>query len=147
VVIRQYRDSDLGELLSVWESASRVGHPFLADVFIKAERENIQKKYLPNSDAWVALEGDVLLGFIIMHGNEVGALFVSPNVHGKGIGRTLMNKVLTKHRILEVEVFKRNVIGRKFYSKFGFNLVRGYHHDESGFDMLCLRLDTVSKLD
>ena len=39
--IRQYTDADLDGVLSSWENASKIGHPFLADEFLDKERYNI----------------------------------------------------------------------------------------------------------
>ena len=91
-MIREYHEQDLPELLSVWEAASEIAHPFLTAEFLAAERENIPNLYLPNAETWVAeLEGRVI-GFVALIGNEVGAIFVHPNQHGTGIGRKLMDK-------------------------------------------------------
>jgi len=71
---------------------------------------------MPNTDTWVAeLEGEVK-GFIALMGNEVGAIFLQSECHGQGLGKALMDKAQKLHGDLEVEVFKENTIGRKFYS-------------------------------
>lgn len=147
--IRQYRDCDLDELLTVWESASKIGHPFLPKEFLKTERRNIPEKYLPSGETWVAVKDESVVGFTILHGNEVGALFVNPMFQSLGIGQALLNNVLGAHSVLgthsvlEVEVFKKNGVGRKFYSNYGFELVREYYHEESGFDMMRLQFSSA----
>ena len=89
-MIRKYEDKDAGELLEAWYSGSQVGHPFLNPDFFELERENILALYLPNAETWVfELEG-VVVGFIALIGNEVGAIFVDSKFHRLGIGRQLM---------------------------------------------------------
>ena len=136
--IRQYKSKYLNGVISTWESASQLGHPFLSEEFLKSERENIPTVYLPNGDAWVALVKGHVVGFTILHSNEVGALFVNPEFHGHGIGFALMNKATELHTQLKVEVFKKNIIGTKFYLRYGFSLIREYFHEESKMMMLCL---------
>ncbi len=136
--IRQYRDSDLKDIIQIWEAASAVGHPFLSKTFLESEKKNIPARYLPNGDAWVAVYEGRLAGFMILHGNEVGALFVKPDLHGLGLGYSLMNKANELHKQLKVEVFKENLIGLPFYSRFGFKLLDEYFHDETGMIMLVL---------
>ena len=136
--IRHYESTDLELLLRTWELASQVGHPFLEKDFLKSEKQNIPATYLPNGDAWVALIDGRLVGFTILHGNEVGALFVNPKYHGNGAGYQLMNKARELHGHLKVEVFKDNLIGNKFYSRYGFALKREYLHQETGMKMSCL---------
>ena len=92
----------------------------MRDEFIAQERKNVAEIYLPNTDTWVVeLDGNVE-GFIVLMGNEVGATFLQPKFHGKGAGKALMDKAREFHGDIEVEVFKENSIGRKFYSQYGF---------------------------
>ena len=50
-----------------------------------------------------------------------------------------MDKANELHSSLEVEVFKANAIGRKFYSKYGFELLEEKHHESTGQPLLRLR--------
>jgi len=136
--VRQYNANDLESVLHTWEVASQVGHPFLSEQFLESERKNIPSVYIRNGDTWVATIQGSVVGFTILHGNEVGALFVNPEFHGNGIGFALMNKAKEIHGELKVEVFKENIIGNQFYSRYGFALIREYLHQETEMTMLCL---------
>jgi putative acetyltransferase len=138
-LIRQYVESDLDGVLSSWESASKIAHPFLKEEFLETERYNIPNVYLPNTDTWVAeVEGNVV-GFIALMGNEVGALFLDPKFHGNGIGKSLMDKARELHETLEVEVFKANSIGREFYDRYGFKLLSESIHEPTSQEVLRLK--------
>ena len=54
IIIRQYCELDLNDILSSWENASKLAHPFLTREFLNKERYNIPNVYLPNADTWVA---------------------------------------------------------------------------------------------
>tara|TARA_B110000971_G_C19873378_1_gene437268 strand:+ start:375 stop:806 length:432 start_codon:yes stop_codon:yes gene_type:complete len=139
VNIRQYNTSDLEAVLSSWEAATRLAHPFMTDDFLAQERKNVGEIYMPNTDTWVAeLDGNVV-GFVALMGNEIGAIFLQPNYHGKGIGKALIDKANELHSSLEVEVFKANAIGRKFYSRYGFEFLEEKHHEPTGQPLLRLR--------
>jgi putative acetyltransferase len=139
VQIRQYRDPDLEAVLSSWESATRLAHPFMTDEFLAQERKNTAEIYLPNTDTWVIeIDGEVT-GFIALMGNEVGALFLQPEHHGKGAGKALIDKAKALHTSLEVEVFSENSIGRSFYSKNGFELLEKKFHEPTGQNVLRLK--------
>lgn len=138
VEIRQYISNDLADVISSWESASKIGHPFLSDEFLKQERSNIPAVYLKSGETWVAEIDNSVVGFTILHGSDVGALFVDSNFHGSGVGYALMNRAKEIHGDLTVDVFKDNLIGKKFYSRNGFRFVREYYHEQSGMIMLCL---------
>ena len=144
--IRQYNNSDLDAVLSSWEVATRFAHPFMTDEFIAQERINVAEIYMPNTDTWVIeLEGNVE-GFIALMGNEVGAIFLQPKFHGKGLGKLLMDKAKELHGDLEVEVFKENAIGRKFYSQYGFEPLEEKMHEPTGQKVLRLKFTANNTL-
>ncbi|MEE4217501.1 MAG: GNAT family N-acetyltransferase [Xanthomonadales bacterium] len=137
--IRRYKETDLEAVLDSWEVATRLAHDFMTDDFLAQERKNTAEIYLPNTDTWVAeIDGEVK-GFIALMGNEVGAIFLCPDCHGKGVGRALMDKAQDLHGDLEVEVFKRNTVGRNFYSKYGFEYLEEKLHEPTGQQVLRLK--------
>ena len=144
MLIRKYKDTDLNAVLSSWENASRLAHPFLTDEYFEQEREIIPKKHLPNAETWVVEISNEVVGFIALIGNEVGAVFVQPGFHGKGAGKALMDKARELHKDLEVEVFSKNSIGRRFYSQYGFEVIEEKNHGITGHKMLRLKF-TASK--
>lgn len=135
--IRQYIDEDLEGVISVWDGASKVGHPFLDAEFINSERKLIPTKYLVTGDIWVAQIDGQIVGFTIFNGFEMGALFVDPEFHGVGVGYGLMEMAKNLHAEIKLEVFKKNIVGQKFYVRQGFTYVKEYFHEESGEAMLC----------
>lgn len=137
--IRQYKATDLEPVLESWEVATRLAHEFMTDDFIAKERKNVAEIYLPNTDTWVAEINGAVKGFIALMGNEVGALFLQPNCHGKGIGKALMDKAQELHGDLEVEVFEANTMGRNFYSKYGFEQLEQKLHEPTGQQILRLK--------
>lgn len=144
--IRQYKNSDLDAVLSSWEIATRLAHPFMTDEFIAQERKNVAEMYLPNTDTWVIEHDAVVKGFIALMGNEVGAIFLQPEYHGKGAGKALMDKAQELHGDLEVEVFKENSIGRKFYSRYGFEHLEEKLHEPTGQQVLRLKFTANTRV-
>lgn len=143
--VRQYTSLDLEAVLDSWEAATRLAHEFMTDDFIAQERKNVADIYMPNTDTWVAEIEGVVKGFIALMGNEVGAIFLQPEYHGKGIGKALMDKAQEIHGDLEVEVFKANTIGRKFYAKYGFTHMEETYHEPTGEQVLRLRFSKKDK--
>lgn len=143
-MIRAYRDADCDDVLNVWSKASAIAHPFLSREFLSEERRKIPDVYLPNAETWVWEAEGRVLGFLALIGNEIGALFVDPDYHRSGIGRALLGKAQSEQQVLEVEVFEKNRIGRAFYSRVGFEHVTSRVHDETGFELLRLRLAGVA---
>ncbi|MFQ5744863.1 MAG: GNAT family N-acetyltransferase [Acidobacteriota bacterium] len=126
--------------MKVWAAASAVAHPFLSAEFLAGEYHNIVNVHLPNAETWVWESDGSVLGFIALLGNEVGAIFVDPRFHRAGIGRALMDHARDLRQELEVEVFTENAIGRAFYASYGFELIQEKVHDQTGLDVMRLRL-------
>ena len=137
--IRHYEHTDLEAVLSSWESATRLAHPFMTDEFLAQERINTTEIYLPNTDTWVIDINGEVKGFIALMGNEVGAIFLQPEFHGMGFGKALMDKAQELHGDLEVEVFKTNSIGLEFYLKYGFMQMRETLHEPTGQQLLRMK--------
>ena len=137
--IRKYSDSDLEGVLSSWENASKMAHPFLTNELIATTRKNIPVVLLPKADTWVAEHEGVVIGFMCLIGNEVAALFVEPEFHGKGTGRAFMDKARELHQDLEVEVFEVNSIGLQFYLKYGFVPFLEKNHEITNMKVIRLK--------
>lgn len=130
-MIRKYESKDLEVVMSIWRQASTLAHSFLEPLFVLKAEHDLRSIYLLKTETWVYEVNGVIVGFVSMLNNEIGGLFVLPYFQGKGIGSSMVNFVGDLFPELEVEVFERNVIGRGFYEKYGFRLVKIYFHKES----------------
>ncbi|KQC30242.1 GNAT family N-acetyltransferase [Flagellimonas eckloniae] len=128
-MIRKYKKEEISILIDIWEKSSAVAHPFLDDEFTKMVKTAMKETYLPNSDTWVFEEKNEIVGFISMLDNEIGGLFILPTHQSKGIGSLLLEHISQFHTELEVEVFDENEIGKPFYIKKGFSLIKEYIQD------------------
>ena len=137
-MIRKHTENDLDKIINIWNKASTLAHPFLEINFVEKVKKDMREIYIPNSETWIYEENSSVIGFISMLDNEIGGLFVMPNHHSKGIGTQLVNFVNEIHSELEVEVFEKNIIGRAFYNKYGFEQTRQYFHTESKNEVLRL---------
>lgn len=130
-MIRQYKDSDVDAVVSVWRGASERAHFFLSTEFLDSEAENVRNVYPKFAEIWVKEMDGHVVGFIALIGCEVGAIFLNPKYHGRGIGREMMDFAVRKKGAVTLDVFKDNVMGRKFYDRYGFKTVGEYLHEPS----------------
>ncbi|RLJ41503.1 putative acetyltransferase [Litoreibacter meonggei] len=119
-MIRKYKTEDTDALISIWDTAERLAHPFLSTEVRNQVRKDMRKIYLPNAETWVLEERGVPVGFIAMIGTEIGGLFLDPSKQGKGMGRQMVDHVAAIKGPLTVEVFKDNKVGLPFYERYGF---------------------------
>lgn len=139
VNIRPYEETDLDAVLSAWENAQNIAHPFLPEKFQAQEKINVETLYLPNAETWVVEAGHEVVGFIALIGNEIGGLFLQPLYHGKKLGKLMVDKARDLHGNLEVEVFEKNLMGRKFYAKYGFESLAEHMHAQTNEKVLRLQ--------
>jgi putative acetyltransferase len=92
--IRESRESDRERIFSIWCSAVDATHHFLRP----ADRRAIESEVaaiLSNVLLWLAVnDADEALGFMLLNGSWMEALFIDPLHRGSGIGRALVQHAL-----------------------------------------------------
>lgn len=141
-MIRPFRTEDTDALVSIWLAASRKATPFLTDEFLEREEREIRETYLPSAETWVYESDDeTVVGYIALLEAEVGAIFVHPSAHGMGYGRALMDHAVSLRGAVHLDVFEDNLIGRRFYQRYGFRFDHAYVHEPTGRRMYRLAFD------
>lgn len=141
-MIREYEDRDVDGIIAVWHAASVIATPFLSAEFLSEEGNRIRELWMPRAETWVIESAAELEGFVAMIGDEVGGLFVHPRAQGRGFGKALLDHVATTRARLELSVFEANHIGRRFYERYGFEIIGSHLHAETG--ELQLRLEYLT---
>lgn len=121
-MIRKYKIEDTDALIAIWNASERLAHPFLSDDVRDQVRKDMRNLYLPNAETWVLEDDGTPVGFIAMIGTEIGGLFLDPSRQGRGMGRQMVDYVVSLKGPLTVEVFKANKIGLPFYKRYGFEV-------------------------
>ena len=131
-MIRRYKNEDVDDVVSVWRMASDLAHPFLTQAFQDKEQHNVRHVYPQFAEIWVKEESGNIIGFIALIENELGAIFLHPDFHSRGMGREMMDFAVQQKGRLTLDVFEKNKIGRRFYKRYGFTFVKDYIHEETG---------------
>ena len=137
-MIRDFKTNDTDAVVAVWRAATAVAHPFFASDFIESEAENLRNIYLTHAQTRVMIWEGQVEGFIAMIGSEIGGLFLDPKLHGRGLGRALVDDAVQQFGSLDVEVFERNTVGRRFYDRYGFRQIGLSNHEATGETVLRL---------
>ena len=131
-MMREYKTDDTDALITIWDKAEPLAHPFLSDEVRDQVRRDTVNIYLPNAETWVLENDGTPVGFIAMIGTEIGGLFLDPSEQGKGLGRQMVDHIVAIKGPLTVEVFKDNKIGLPFYERYGFVVTGEGVFDASG---------------
>lgn len=120
ISIRPARAADSARLLDIWRRAVDATHHFLA----ATDRDAIDAEvadFLPRSAAWLATDADDrAVGFMLIDGTHMDALFIDPDWHGQGVGRLLVAHALALHPALTTDVNEQNEGALGFYERMGF---------------------------
>jgi putative acetyltransferase len=121
VSIRASEPRDGERVVEIWRDAVDATHDFLTPADRAAIEEEV-RGFLPSAplSLWVD-EQDRPLGFMLLSGDHIEALFVDPACHGRGIGRSLIDHALRQHPALTTDVNEQNAQAMGFYERIGFN--------------------------
>lgn len=132
-MIRPYRSEDLDTLMALWLTTTTQAHPFITPSYWQESEPLVRNVYIPAASTWVYLHDGKLAGFIsVMEQQFIGALFVSADLQGKGIGKALINQVKETYPKLLLEVYKDNLSALQFYLAMGFHVISEQPHPETG---------------
>lgn len=90
ISIRRSQHEEGEELVAIWCRSVDATHDFLSAEY-RAELEELVRSFLPEAPLWVAVnERDQPVGFMLLSGQHMDALFIDPDVRGCGVGRMLV---------------------------------------------------------
>lgn len=118
--IRPSTPADGERAVQIWRDAVDATHDFLTpDDRIAIEAE--VRSFLPFAPLWLAVDAkDRPIGFMLLDGASMEALFIDPARRGAGIGRMLVAHALDLHPVLTTEVNEQNEQAVGFYERLGF---------------------------
>jgi putative acetyltransferase len=119
-LIRNYRETDLEEMVRIWYDASVLAHFFIPSSFWALNKSVMKEEYLPLAENFVFEEEGKVAGFISLVGERVCALFVAPGIQGTGVGRALLEHAMLLKEKLFLKVYRENKNALSFYGKCGF---------------------------
>lgn len=142
--IRPFRAEDTERLVAIWLEASRFAHGFLGEERLQLQSEQVRDIYLHQAENWVIIDNGEPAGFIGLMDQFIGGLFIDPHVHGKGLGRQVLDHALQLKKSLELEVYALNTQAHNFYLRNSFIETAREPVDAEGlpFAVIHMRRDT-----
>lgn len=124
-MIREYMAGDTDAVMEIWLKGNCGAHDFLPASFWQSYYGEVRDEYLPASMTFVDEDKGRITGFVSLVAGEryyIGALFVSGQDQGKGIGTRLLNRCKSVWPELTLDVFEQNEKAVRFYLSQGFCL-------------------------
>jgi len=119
MIIRRGTPGDAGRAYEIWRDAVDATHGFLTPED-RADIDAMVAEWLPRVDLWLAEEAGRPVGFLVMDGEMIDALFVDPAVHGRGYGTALLKHALSLAPNAVVDASEQATNALPFYEARGF---------------------------
>ena len=131
--VRRGTSTDLDRTLEIWRAAVDATHAFLSTQDRSDIDRMVEQQFLPNADLWIAEDGaGRAVGFLVMEGEMIDALFVDPAVHGRGYGTLLLDHALSLAPNARVDASEQASNALPFYLARGFRIVGRSPTDAEG---------------
>ena len=133
MTVRRGTPQDVPRAIEIWRLAVDATHGFLTPAD-RAEIDTIvAEQFLPNAELWLATDADDYpVGFLVMDGPAIDALFVDPGFHGQGFGTALLEQALVLSPNATVEASEQADNALPFYLARGFKVVGRSETDGQG---------------
>ena len=128
-MIRKFEKNDIADVMQIWETENIKAHKFIPKSYWE-NNYNYVKSVLPNSEIYVYILEESIVGFIGLNQNYIEGIFVSYNNQCNGIGMELLNQAKEIRDILNLRVYKKNLKAIEFYKKNNFK-INGEDVDEN----------------
>jgi len=144
LTIRAYHDDDWPLICQIHDLARPDELRGSCDprAFVPIEQDK-EVEHLRICQKQVALINHQIVGFIGLHEDYLGWLYVHPNYYGKGIGRKLLQTGL---KLINGTAWTIALAGNTraidLYQSEGFSEVNRYESDNAGYACTCVRLET-----
>lgn len=105
--------SDIEVVVKIWQHGNQDAQDFFPETYWQG-KEAAFRKTLQTVNACVAHQGDKFLGFIVVDGTQVVALYVAHTFRGQGVGQALLAKAQKGKDNLTMNVFNKNIKAYRF---------------------------------
>lgn len=117
--VRRGTPADVPRAFEIWRDAVDVTHSFLTPED-RADIDAMVAAWLQTVELWMVDDGPQAAGFLVMDGEMIDALFVDPELHGRGFGTALMEHALALSPFATVDASEQATNALPFYEARGF---------------------------
>lgn len=129
MTIRSYSQYDLPAIFDIYNRSKLDELNCEDEVFtlLPLKDDAARLGALMESEIYVYHEHNCISGYGAIFGNEIRALFVHPKYRGKGIGKQLLEFLLSLiHEQPSLYVASSNQLAKKLYQLYGFSVIETF---------------------
>jgi len=130
--IRKLETKNVETVVELWYQTSIIAHDFISASYWKKNKDAMASIYLPNSETYVAIEDENIIGFISMVENLLAAIFVDNELQGKGTGKKLLNFIKKRRIKIQLKAYMKNTKTVDFYKSQDFKTISKNKEKETG---------------
>lgn len=120
IKLRPSRPEDGPRVVEIWAAAVDATHDFLSPEDRAAIGREVEA-FLPSAALTLAIDDrDRAIGFMLIDGGHMEALFIDPAHRGAGVGAIMIDYALAVHPLLTTDVNEQNAQAVGFYEHMGF---------------------------
>lgn len=131
MIVRKGRAADVPHALEIWRDAVDATHGFLTPAD-RVDIDALVAEWLPTVELWLVDDDMRPVGFLVMDGEMIDALFVDPTAHGRGFGTALLNHALMLSPEALVDASEQATNALPFYEARGFVRIGRSETDPQG---------------
>ncbi|UUR07386.1 acetyltransferase [Sphingomonas glaciei] len=144
MTIRRGMPADVPRALEIWRRAVDATHGFLTPEDRAEIDAMVAAEFLPKAELWLSVDAaDRAVGFVVLDGEEIDALFVDPADHGRGHGTELLNHAVALGAT-RVEASEQADNALPFYLARGFTVTGRSERDPQGRPYPLVQLHLVA---
>ena len=145
--IRPFIKDDYSKILEIYAKSKLDELRFEKQEFdlLPLENDATRLTELTESDIYVYEEAEIV-AYGAVYGNEIRALFVSPDARGKGIGKKLLEYLLSiVKEPISLYVAKTNLVAKSLYKSYGFKVVEEFKTDYNQTPVIANKMVTINR--
>lgn len=146
--IRASSKDDLPQIFDIYSNSKLDELEFEEQEFslIPIEKDPKRLGELMESDVYVFHNEQFIQGYCALYGNEIRALFVHPESRGMGIGKKLLEFLLSNISSNAcLYVASTNHPAKKLYREYGFTVTETFNTTYNQLPVLAQRMDRIHK--
>jgi len=143
--IRVFCENDFPAILDIYAKSKldELRHESVQFQLLPLENDEKRLKELFESEIYVYEIGGVV-AYCALFGSEIRALFVHPSDRGSGIGKLLLNFLLSKiDGCATLYVAKTNAPAKRLYEKFGFVVVEEFETTYNNISVMANKMTRI----